>query len=176
MHGSVTRLELATDYVMGSLSPGERREVDARRRFDAELDARIEEFEAQLAPLTAAAGEVAPPPGLFDRIMDGIAAQDRAAKAVFRLPFEGGKWEPYSDGIEMKYLWDAETFLLRCQPGAIIPPHGHDLTEHLIVVSGDLLIDDMAFAVGDYHTMPPGTRHDNARTRGGCILFVQSRA
>jgi len=145
------------------------------RLYDPDLDARIRQIEGQMAPLTGMAGEVAPPPGLFNRILDAIAGHEARSAVTKRLPFAEGRWEPYSDGIAMKYLWDSDTFLLRCEPGSVIPPHEHELTEHLIVVSGDLLINGLEFDVGDYHTMQIGTRHEDASTRSGCILFVQLR-
>lgn len=166
----------ATNYVLGSLSPAERREIERRRLYEPALDAAIDRLEAQMAPLAAAAGEIAPPSGLFDRILDAVATADARGRAISRLPFGEGAWQPYSPGVARKYLWDNDTFLLRCEPGAVIPPHGHPMTEHLIVIAGDLLIDGVEFGTGDYHTMPAGTRHDDAWTRAGCILFIQSRA
>lgn len=169
-------MDLAREYVLGTLSPAERREVEGARRYDPALDAAIQRLEAQMAPLTAAAGEVAAPAGLIDKILNAIDAEDQRLAVTRRLAFGEGAWEPYASGIQVKYLWDPETFLMRCEPGAVIPPHGHDLHEHLIVVAGDLVINGIPFGVGDYHTMPPGTFHADARTTGGCILFVQSRA
>lgn len=175
MHGTVSGDDLARAYVLGTLSPAERREVARSRQFDSALDAAIDRIEAQLAPLTATAGETTPPHGVFDRILAAVETEEERLAVTHRLPFAAGNWERYADGIEMKYLWDGETFLLRCEPGAIIPPHGHDLNEHLIVISGDLLVNGIRFGVGDYHTMPTGTWHEDARTEEGCILFVQSR-
>lgn len=172
----MTDKDLARDYVFGSLSSAERREVDRLRRIDSALDAEIRELDARMAPLTAAAGTSAPPPGLFDRIMQAVAAEDAVLARTHRLPFAEGPWDSYAAGVTRKFLWNAQTFLLRCEPGAVIPPHGHDEDEHLIVVSGDLLINGVAFAMGDYHTMKAGTRHDDARTVGGCILFIQTVA
>lgn len=171
----MTGPDLATRYVLGSLSPLERSAVEQQRLYDRALDAAIEQLEAQMAPLAAAAGEEPAPPGVFARVMATIDATGAAQRATVRLPFAEGAWQVYAPGIEQKFLWDEHTFLLRCAPGAIIPPHGHDLDEHLVVVSGDLFIDGVAFAPGDYHTMPRGTRHDDAMTRMGCVLLIQSR-
>ena len=131
----------------------------------------ILKLEAQMAALTGDAGEIASPAGLFDRIASAVAREASAVSGLHRLAFADGEWTNYSEGIEVKYLWDKETFLVRCLPGAVIPPHGHDLTEYLIAVSGDLIIDGVEFGLGDYHSMPPGTRHDDAWTRQGCIFL-----
>lgn len=170
----MTEPDLATRYVLGSLTALERREIDRQRLFDRALDAAIDRLEAQMAPLAAAAGFETPPAGLFDRVLATIEATAPAHLATHRLPFHAGTWIVYAPGVEQKFLWNDDTFLLRCVPGAVIPPHGHELTEHLVVVSGDLFVDGVEFGPGDYHTMPAGTRHDDAYTRAGCILFIQS--
>jgi len=43
---------LAAEYVLGSLDPAERRQVDARRQTDASLAAAVAAWERRLAPLS----------------------------------------------------------------------------------------------------------------------------
>ena len=65
---------LAAEYVLGSLGPAERAEVEARRRTDASLAAAIEAWQRRLAPLAELSPELEPPPHLFDRIVSRISA------------------------------------------------------------------------------------------------------
>jgi len=82
---------LAAEYVLGSLSPAERREVDARRRTDATLLAAIEAWQRRLGPLSEQAPEVAPPADLFGRILARIADQSGTAGRVAGVvPMRGG--------------------------------------------------------------------------------------
>jgi anti-sigma-K factor RskA len=77
---------LAAEYVLGSLSPAERAEVDARRRHDASLAAAIEAWQHRLGPLSEEAPDLEPPAHLFSRILARIPAEstpaDRLANVV----------------------------------------------------------------------------------------------
>lgn len=62
------RDELASGYVLGTLSAAQRREVEAQLLQDAALRARVQALEAQLLPLTRLAEPVEPSPSLWPRI------------------------------------------------------------------------------------------------------------
>lgn len=64
---------LAGEYVLGTLDPGERASVAARRARDPALDAAICAWEAQLGVLDEATSPVAPPPDLLTGIEQRIA-------------------------------------------------------------------------------------------------------
>ena len=66
------RDELATGYVLGTLSAEQRREVEAALMLDAELRARVQALEAQLLPLTQLAAPVEPSPSLWPRIQASL--------------------------------------------------------------------------------------------------------
>lgn len=66
------RDELASGYVLGTLSAAQRREVEAQLLQDAELRARVQMLEAQLLPLTRLAEPVAPSPSLWPRIQASL--------------------------------------------------------------------------------------------------------
>ncbi len=58
----------AAEYVLGTLDPGERAVVAARRLREPDLDEAIRAWEARLAPLAEAAGPIEPPRGLLPAI------------------------------------------------------------------------------------------------------------
>jgi len=60
---------LAAEYVLGSLSPAERGEVEARRGSDAALASAIEAWQVRLGPLSEQAPGLEPPSHLFGRIL-----------------------------------------------------------------------------------------------------------
>ena len=66
---------LAAEYVLGSLDPAERRQVDARRKTDASLAAALVAWERRLGPLSDRGRDVAPPAHLFDGILSRISGQ-----------------------------------------------------------------------------------------------------
>jgi quercetin dioxygenase-like cupin family protein len=165
--------EIARDFVLGSLSPAERAEVRRARLSDAELDEAIERLEAQLAPLTGLAGEVAPPPGLLDRVTDAVAAERGEFQGKDALEAGEGRWLRYRPGIQARRMWNRRTIMLRCRPGAVLPAHEHGEDEHIVVISGDFVVGGRVFGAGDYHHSPRGVRHGDAFTRTGCLLLVQ---
>jgi anti-sigma-K factor RskA len=66
---------LAAEYVLGSLDPAERRQVDARRRTDASLAAAVAAWERRLGPLSDRGRDAAPPAHVFDGVLSRISGQ-----------------------------------------------------------------------------------------------------
>lgn len=165
--------ETVRDYVLGGLSPAERAEVRRARLADPALDAEIAGLEAQLAPLTASAGEVQVPPHLLGRIVAAVEAERSEFADKTGLEAAAGRWLPYRPGIEAKRMWNRRTVMLRCRPGAVLPAHDHGEDEHIVVISGDFVVGGRVFLPGDYHLSRAGSRHGNAHTRNGCLLLVQ---
>jgi anti-sigma-K factor RskA len=64
---------LAAEYVLGSLDPTERRQVDARRKADAALEAAIAAWERRLGPLSDRGRDVTPPAHVLDGILSRIS-------------------------------------------------------------------------------------------------------
>lgn len=68
----------AAEYVLGTLDASERASVAARRLRDTRLNAAIFDWERRLAPLDEAGAEIAPPPGLFQKIEARLQAAEAA--------------------------------------------------------------------------------------------------
>ena len=66
---------LAAEYVLGSLDPAERADVDARRKTDAPLAAAIVAWERRLGPLSDEVPGVEPPTHLLMGIVSRISSQ-----------------------------------------------------------------------------------------------------
>ena len=81
---------LAAEYVLGSLDPAERAEVDARRKDDASLAAAIEAWQRRLGPLSEQVPGVEPPNHLFHSILSRIPAQEsQPGHTAEIVPFRG---------------------------------------------------------------------------------------
>jgi hypothetical protein len=82
---------LAAEYVLGSLSPAERAEVEARRGSDAAVAAAIEAWQVRLGPLSEQAPGLEPPSHLFGRILTRIADQGASERrSADVVPLRGG--------------------------------------------------------------------------------------
>ena len=66
---------LAGEYVLGSLDPIERKEVDVRRKVDVALDDAISAWEKRLGPLSDLLPAIAPPPHLFLEVTKQLGRQ-----------------------------------------------------------------------------------------------------
>lgn len=164
------RADKATDAAVGGASRAERAALEIARRMDPALDAALSTLQEALAPIAAAAAPIAPPADLFERVEAALAQHD-ASRAVDESVFDGD-WRSLSDGIEIKPLWNAATFLIRCAPGAVLPSHPHLAAEHTVVVLGDMVVGATVYGPGDRHSMPAGVDHQAITTRRGCLLLV----
>jgi anti-sigma-K factor RskA len=86
------RQGLAAEWVLGTLDADERAAVEARRRVDPAFDAMIRDHEGRLAPLLAAAPEVAPPADLEARLMSRF-------DAAFAAPAGAERGSGGDDGV-----------------------------------------------------------------------------
>ena len=68
---------LAAEYVIGTLRGGARARFEALMRYDPALRRLVAEWEAQLTPLAGAAGEIAPPARLWEKLSRRIAGSAR---------------------------------------------------------------------------------------------------
>jgi anti-sigma-K factor RskA len=74
--------ELAGEYVLGSLSAGERRRVELALPHESGLRAAVAAWEARLLPLTAMAAPAEPSPQLWARVEASLAGARKHAPAV----------------------------------------------------------------------------------------------
>lgn len=84
--------------------------------------------------------------------------------------------EPGVTGIWIKVLrFDevsgrAPTFLLKFDPGATYPAHGHPGGEECFVLDGDIRFGADRLRKGDYLYTAPNNKH-GVRSDGGCIVL-----
>lgn len=74
--------ELAGEYVLGTLSGQQRREVEQRLAQEPALQAAVQAWEARLLPLTALVPAVPPSPRLWQRVVRSLDALERPATAM----------------------------------------------------------------------------------------------
>src|SRR5215475_1056931 len=71
---------LTGEYVLGSLHPAERADINARRRADLSLARAIETWQRRLDPLSEAAPGISPPTHLFGSILSRISRETGRSK------------------------------------------------------------------------------------------------
>jgi len=66
------------------------------------------------------------------------------------------------------------TSIVRYEPGARFPAHGHDLSEEIFVLDGIFSDETGDYPAGTYIMNPPGSAHAPF-SESGCTLFVKLR-
>lgn len=131
---------------------------------------------AVLGELLGAVAPEAPPPTLRTNLL----ARARGLTAIQAHTVRGaeGEWKTVIPGIEVKtLLYDAGggmvSFLLRAQPGAQLPAHGHRAYEECLVLEGEFTMGDHVLRAGDFQAGHPGEQHPVATTRTGTLVYLR---
>lgn len=139
----------------------------------ADLPALSEPLAARLAEALEY-GAAAPPPALRERL---LARARRAPPPGLRtVRADEGDWRPLLPRVYLKPLareGDTLTYLLRLDPGAIVPPHEHPQNEECIVLAGEVSMGDLVLHAGDYHLAPRGVPHRALQSGTGALLFLR---
>jgi anti-sigma factor ChrR (cupin superfamily) len=120
-----------------------------------------------------------PPKDLRNKMLDRVRTTQTLAAHTLRAA--AGAWKPIIPGIEVKtLLYDAQagmvSFLLRAQPGASLPAHGHRAYEECIVLEGEFTMGDLTLRTGDFQAGYPGEEHPVASTRTGVLVYLRGAA
>lgn len=90
-----------------------------------------------------------------------------------------GEWRDIAPGVQTKSLWrgaDAQSMLVRLQPGARAAAHAHALDEECLMLEGEAFFGDTLLRAGDYQLAPAGTEHRDVMTDVGALLYVRGAA
>ena len=126
-----------------------------------------EDHEDSLIGLFTAGHDVAPPASVWAAIADQL---DGLQGKIDRK--NDGIWAETAPHVRTKLLWDGRSLLIECGAGAVIPEHEHWADERIIVISGDMIVDNRSYFVGDTLWMANGSQHGETTTRSGCLLLI----
>jgi quercetin dioxygenase-like cupin family protein len=133
---------------------------------------------ALAAALAEAVAPLAPAPGRAATVKARLLARVRGERSRFVTVHAGdGAWVPVAPGVRSKLLHDDGTMrslLLRLEPGARLPAHGHAAEETCVVLEGTARLGDVTVAAGDFHLALPGSVHGEVTTRTGALLFIRA--
>ena len=88
----------------------------------------------------------------------------------------GDGWVGMLPKADVKLLFtdgEAESYMIRLQPGAWAPAHDHPADEECLVLEGSLWLGDVFLKAGDFHVARPGMRHGELRTETGAMIFIR---
>lgn len=85
-------------------------------------------------------------------------------------------WQPFREGIDIHRLYGdgkegSAAALLRYQPGATVPQHGHPGFEHIFVLSGSQTDKNGEHQAGTLVVNLPGSNH-TVVSEAGCIVLA----
>src|SRR5206468_8051724 len=146
--------------------------------FDARLAGGWTEGTAALRDLRGAVAALAsepvsPAPGVKTALLDALPAAGMrfrfAADGEFRATRYPGIW------VRTLHIDEARkqfTCLMRLDPGAVYPSHGHDGPEECLVLEGEILVGNVRMRPGDYQRAEPGSHHIEQRTEVGALVYL----
>lgn len=96
--------------------------------------------------------------------------------AIAKSP-EHFPWQPFRPGVEIYRLYGdgqqgSAAALLKYEPGASVPEHGHTGYEHVIVLSGAQQDYQGNPTAGTLVINPPGSGHKVASDEGCTVLII----
>jgi anti-sigma factor ChrR (cupin superfamily) len=108
------------------------------------------------------------------RVMKAVAAES-VQHHVF-IPFDQGEWQAFLPGIERKVLDVSEacmSYLLRFQPGAVLPAHRHPMNEETLVLQGALHVGPVVLQAGGYHRVARDVLDADSTASEVTVIFVR---
>jgi anti-sigma factor ChrR (cupin superfamily) len=67
-----------------------------------------------------------------------------------------------------------EMFLLRMEPGAVLPDHRHSQAEECFVLSGTIQTRGLTLSAGDFLRLEAGSQHGDSVTPAGCVVLISA--
>src|SRR5215475_6414271 len=133
---------------------------------------------AVLAALAALVPPADPPVGLFRAIETVIDVLPSRRVATQRA--NEGEWIRQADKVWTKILAEdpasgRRIYLLRYEPGAVLPAHTRARDEHFFMIEGEYLIGDLlVLRAGDSQYLKAGSQHAETRSESGCLVLVHA--
>jgi hypothetical protein len=137
----------------------------------------IDGDEVVLAALAALAPPADPPEALLGAIEADIDALP--SRQVTTQRADEGEWIRQADKVWKKVLAvdpasGLSIYLLRCEPGAVLPAHIRARDEHIFMLQGEYLIGDLLVRAGDSQYSRAGTQNVEIRSETGCLVMVHT--
>lgn len=196
---SLSLSELSSLYVLDMLDAAEQAQYEAAF-LDHPAQARTElaVAEAHLGYLAFAVPPCDPSPSLRSRLMDAVQAEGSQTSPLQKAsvrPVPAPKpdfvsetivvhsnelpWKPFlTPGSHAKHLYTdfhkrEIVYLVRAEQGVSFPPHRHADCEEFFMLKGELEIDGVAYAAGDYVRAAGGSVHGPNHALSDCMFLLK---
>jgi quercetin dioxygenase-like cupin family protein len=177
------REEIAADaalFALGQLDPEASASFEARLKAGCRVcQAEYASFAETAACLSFSAPIQAPRPALKDRLMAQIAGGEASStaaaphRAMTVVRSEDSSWMPGpAPGIEVRFLHEMTTMMVRMAAGARLPVHHHHAAEQCLIVEGSVTDGTVTAQVGDYIFMPAGSTHSELWSVTGTTFLI----
>lgn len=175
--------ELAALDAAGALDEAEQRQYRERLKTASAAErTAIGQFYDLAAAVASEQATAAPPAGSLERLMQRIEASQvhrSGMPHVYSVLAHEGDWRPGPvAGTRLKILSldrarDIAMLLMRVEPGARYPSHGHTSAEDCYVISGEIVIQGQRLHAGDFHRAEAGSEHaELSSEKGAEVLLV----
>jgi hypothetical protein len=107
------------------------------------------------------------------RLIQRIAA-DSVSHHVTITP-EAGEWRDFLPGIRRKVLHQGGgmmSYLLKFEPGAMLPAHRHPADEECVVLQGTLRIGSLVLPAGSFHLVRQNVLDAPTTTDDGAVIYL----
>lgn len=112
--------------------------------------------------------------GIRRRLMERVADTETSHLTIDDAD---GDWQPFLDGVAIKVLREHAgvlSYLLRLDPGAVLPAHRHPDDEECVVLHGRLRVGSaIEIGPGGYHLAHRGALHAPISTASGATIFLR---
>ncbi len=108
------------------------------------------------------------------RVMRQVAA-DSARHHVVIKP-DDGSWHPFGPGITRKVLAVHDgvmSYLLKFEPGAVLPAHRHPVDEECVVLEGTLKLGGHLLPAGSFHRVPCDVLDCESSSDEGTVIYLR---
>jgi anti-sigma factor ChrR (cupin superfamily) len=185
--------ELTALYALDLLGASESSQLEALLLRESVLRSRLVVVQDALSALAYAVEPIQPSPSLKERLFQRLQTnvskptlQDRVTDRVVALGLselqcqaQQVAWVPYSiPGVQWSQIHlDPDkreiTYFVRALGTIQFPAHRHAGSEEIIVLAGDLIVNNLTYQAGDRITSAVGTVHQPS-TLQGCIILVRT--
>lgn len=110
-------------------------------------------------------------------LVTGLLPGDGEPLTTIAAASEG--WREIAPGAYIKALWQtgaSASMLFRLDAGARMPTHAHAVEEECMMLSGEAFFGDILLRAGEYQMAPLTSRHGDAYTDVGALLYVHGDA
>jgi anti-sigma factor ChrR (cupin superfamily) len=116
--------------------------------------------------------------GAIERVRARLMKQVAADSVPHHVAIAAGEsgWHRLLPGIQRKVLHEGGgvmSYLLKFEPGAVLPAHRHPLDEECVVIQGTLRIGPLVLPPGSYHRVPKDVLDADSTSDEGAVIFLR---